>query len=66
MKQLIVLIATVILGISLSGTVLGMGGNVKDIAGATTSEIETAFSYTSEGGIKVDDVINNATTPKTE
>ena len=58
MKQLIVLIATVILGIGLSGTVLGMGGNVDAIAKSTGSKIEQELHYTSEGGINLDAALN--------
>ena len=59
MKQLIVLIATVILGISLSGTVLGMGGNVKDLASSATSQIGSAF-HASGSAIDVNAAVQNA------
>ena len=47
MKQLMVLVATVILGISISGTVIGLGANATTLAGNVGTAISsagTAFS----------------------
>lgn len=41
MKQLIVLIATIILGLSIAGTVVGMSGGVTEIAGAVNETISS-------------------------
>lgn len=43
MKQLIVLVATVVLGISLSGTVMGMGDGVKTLTGLVSDTITEKF-----------------------
>ena len=41
MKQLMVLVATVILGISISGVVIGLGGNAETLAGNVGTAIES-------------------------
>jgi len=52
MKQLIVLVATIVLGISLAGTVFGMGGNVQNIMGIVDDEIESTFLDEAGTGLK--------------
>lgn len=41
MKQLIVLIATVVLGLSIAGTVMGMGKTTTDLATKVSNSVET-------------------------
>ena len=43
MKQLIVLIATVILGIAIAGLVLSFGDTAADLHDSATAKIETVF-----------------------
>lgn len=40
MKQLMVLVATIILGVAISGTVLGLGGKANNITTRVDSAIE--------------------------
>jgi len=49
MKQIIVLIATIILGVSLAGTVNGMGKNIDGIAKDTNESI--TYVLTTGAGI---------------
>ena len=44
MKQLIVLVATVILGIAIAGLVLGFQDNANTIAGNAETQLGTVFS----------------------
>ncbi len=46
MKQLIVLVATVILGIGIAGMVLGFQDNAQTIAGTAETRLGTVFSNT--------------------
>lgn len=41
MKQLMVLVATIVLGVTISGTVLGFGDTVDSISGNVSASIET-------------------------
>ncbi len=43
MKQLIVLIATIILGLAIASIVMGFGGTAKDIGQQSTTKIESVF-----------------------
>lgn len=54
MKQLMVLVATIILGITISGTVLGFGDSVDDISGDVSTGITnlgTAFTTEMNAGL---------------
>lgn len=44
MKQIIVLIATIILGVSLTGVVTGMGNDVGKISEATTNAVKDVLT----------------------
>lgn len=44
MKQLMVLVATIVLGVTISGTVLGFGDTVDSISGNVSASIETLGS----------------------
>ena len=49
MKQLMVLVATIILGITISGTVLGFGGDVDKISGKVSKGVENlGTAYTTK------------------
>ena len=56
MKQLMVLVATVVLGISISGVVIGMGTNATTLATDVTEAVTKIDS-------KFDSEINKLTTP---
>ena len=53
MKQLIVLLATIILGLGIAAVVIGLGDNADKISDGTVNSIESFF--TDEGGISLED-----------
>ena len=57
MKQLIVLIATMVLGVGIAGIVLGFGSTAKDVSKDVTSQVEAlgdvVEKYTTGGAFTV-------------
>ena len=45
MKQLIVLIATIILGIAIAGFIMGFGDTAEDLQESANTKIETVFEF---------------------
>lgn len=52
MKQLIVLISTVVLGVFIAGMIIGFKTPTEKLAGNVTTQLESVFDVTSKSGIK--------------